>query len=171
MTTTLANTPTTEVNLSPIITVTAGQTSATVISVDNLDGLTLTIGFSATAIGTPAKTLAASIDMGSAPVGYTLLGRPFALEFQDANSTPITPFTQPFTITVDYGDAVDNVVQTAEVSLQAWNAESGTWAIMPATVNLADHTLTTVLNAPGTLAVLRKDELQNHQLYLPLVTR
>jgi len=133
-------------------------------------GLRISALLPARTINEPASFVLNQTDNHTMPDGYSLLGGMFELQLA-VNGTPLLALEQPLTIAVNYGSFIENMDQSTEVTLQAWDAANDSWTVVPATINAAEQTLTAAVSQPTLLAVFQKDVAATTQIYLPVIQR
>jgi hypothetical protein len=90
----------------------------------------------------------------------------FSVQATGPGGTPVTRFSQPFVMTVVYGEADVTGVDEASLRLSYWAEGAAAWVAIPTQVDAASNTLTAVLDRPATFAVAGTPQ---SRLYLLLI--
>ncbi|MFC1996758.1 carboxypeptidase regulatory-like domain-containing protein [Chloroflexota bacterium] len=99
--------------------------------------------------------------------GLQFVGQNFSIKAVTADGTPVTTFSEPFTITINYSDADVFGLDEASLTLNFWNNQTGQWEELLATVDPAANTITAFLDHLTDFAIIG-DVLD--QIYLPLIS-
>jgi len=98
--------------------------------------------------------------------GHKLVGKAFFIEAINSNGSPVTSFTAPFTITVNYdGKDILNINETS-LSLYDWNSALGEWEIISTAVKTDENSLVSSLNHLTAFSVFGEPQ---YLMYLPAI--
>jgi hypothetical protein len=130
--------------------------------------VTTTLAFPPNAVSEPVTVTLKLIASQAKPTRFSFLGQRFSIEATAQDGTPVTTFSEPFTMTIHYDD--DDVAGMDEASLAVhyWNESLEQWEEIPAEVNQDTNTITCVLDHLTDFAVLGEIEAI---IYLPIVLR
>ena len=87
----------------------------------------------------------------------------------EATGEPITQFSQPFTLVIQYSDEDVFGIDESKLTLHYWSEQSQTWQDIPSLVDVEKNTLTSVLDHLTVFAMLEGIAPRTSQLYLPFV--
>ncbi|NOK61444.1 MAG: hypothetical protein GFH27_549311n149 [Chloroflexi bacterium AL-W] len=110
------------------------------------------------------------------PENMTFAGPHFVFDaFEDFQSLPDFAFAEPATVTVEYDDAIEQLLDEMDVELRYWDDELQEWTTEGLDIINRDvdaNKLTYTITQPGEFAVFAqsKDQMSDTRLYLPLVT-
>ncbi len=120
--------------------------------------LTTTLTFPPGAVSEPVTIthdITASHTISS---GFQFVGQNFTINAVIADGTPVTSFTEPFTITVQYSDADIFGVDEESLVLSYWNTETGSWEVILATLDVGTNTIGAVLDHLTDFAVIGESQ-------------
>ncbi|MDO9129481.1 MAG: MBG domain-containing protein, partial [Anaerolineales bacterium] len=159
---TITPTPTATPTSTPTSTPTATPTPmSTVISPDSggtitatMVGLTTTLSFPPHTVSQPVTITIGLTASQPVPAGFQFLGQTFFVEAHGTDGTPVTTFSQTFTLTIHYNDTDVIGMDELDLKLCYWNVSTGAWQVIPATVDPDTNTLTAVLDHLTIFAVM-----------------
>ncbi len=122
------------------------------------------------AVGTSAQMSVRVVESPPAVGGMQIAGAIFSITaVVEATGEPITQFSQPFTLVIQYSDEDVFGIDESKLTLHYWSEQSQTWQDIPSLVDVEKNTLTSVLDHLTVFAMLEGIAPRTSQLYLPFV--
>jgi len=137
-----------DTSTSAVITPEAGGTLTSTVN------LTTTLSFPSGAVSEPVTVTHELTDTYPVSSGFQFIGQNFSIQAVTADRTPVTSFTEPFTITIQYNDDDIQWVNEESLVLNYWNTETGYWEEIPITLDVVSNTITAVLDHLTDFAVI-----------------
>ncbi|MEM8534299.1 MAG: arylsulfotransferase family protein, partial [Chloroflexota bacterium] len=109
------------------------------------------------------------------PENMTLVGPHFVFNvYEDFQAFPDFVFAEPATVTVEYDDAIEQLLDEMDVELQYWDNELEEWTTEGLDIVSRDvdaNRLTYTITQPGEFAVFgqAEEQISDTRLYLPLL--
>ncbi len=120
--------------------------------------LTTTLTFPPGAVSEPVTITHDITATHTISSGFKFVGQNFSITAVTADGTPVTSFTEPFTLTIHYSDADIFGVDEESLVLSYWNTETGSWEVILATLDVGTNTITAVLDHLTDFAVIGESQ-------------
>jgi hypothetical protein len=135
------------------------------------DTSAVTLSFPPGAVSEPVFVTFQLTPSPPAPSGLAFLGKAFAVEARTSAGAPVTTFSRPFTMSIEYDEAnLAEGMDEARLELYFWNESTGEWQAVSSEVDAEADTLTARLDHLAVFGVLgrTKADILN---YLPMILK